>query len=133
MQKFLQISSVGMALFIITGTYLIPDSALMTLAASGTYILILRELVVVGSVLLLVTKPPRSIFMRSALGMAAAMLGGWAVVNLYGADLPMLDGLLFVVASISFAIAALELPPLEARVQKYPAGAGNAVAGKTRA
>jgi len=90
------------------GNLLYPNSALMQLTHYGSLVLTLRAVVALGALVLLCTRPPRTVAVRIFLGVAAGVLLMWAAGELYRDSLQMLDGLVFLTAGTAFGLAALE-------------------------
>lgn len=114
MQRLIQLSAILAAGFITFGLYALPDAPLMQLASHSPEVYMLRWVIIVGCLALLATKPPRASFFRGLIGTAAIGFFLWTTYALYVGDFPLLDGLLFMIASVSFGLAALEVAPVPA-------------------
>lgn len=106
---------IGATLLLVTslliGGIYFADTLLMSLAGTDTASLMLR--IGVGTLLLalLLTNPPRSLALRTALGAWAVLLAFVSVQMLLGYRLYILDAIVFIQVAILFAIEALEVGP----------------------
>lgn len=115
--RFLQVSVLFMTVFITAGLYAFPQSTLMSLASTTGAVYILRVAVTIGALAMLFTRPPRTTNMRLFLGSIAALLFSWVSYAIFQTGFPLLDGLLFAVASVMFGLGAMELTPAEKKAR----------------
>jgi hypothetical protein len=120
MQKFMQACTLAFLAFLTLGQIYFPMSPIMMLTSNATAVLALRAVIVLGALILTFTRPPRTHYMRFMLSLSACALIGWAGYQTWEDNLEILDGLVFLVAGVSFGLAALELPAMRAVVEEEP-------------
>lgn len=108
MHRTAYLGSLLLIIILTIGSFYFPNSAAMWLASTSPFMIVARVVVGVLIVGLLASQPPRSLAFRGVLGAAALLLGGWGIVNTFGGGITFVDSLLFLHASISFALAAIE-------------------------
>jgi hypothetical protein len=108
MNKAIFSCALACVLFLIAGTYLFPNNPVMWLAGTTLPYTVFRALAAVALITVLVTNPPRRLYMRIFMGSAALvlLLAGLGV----GASdsVQILDMMLYLILGISLAIEALE-------------------------
>ena len=85
-----------------------PDSFLMSFANVGVQDTVLRSLACVGLVIILASRPPRSMRMRYVLGALSTIILSGACVSMVDYHIGILDAALYVQASIILAMEAIE-------------------------
>jgi putative Ca2+/H+ antiporter (TMEM165/GDT1 family) len=108
MNKAIFSCALGCVLFLIAGTYLFPNNPVMWLAGTTLPYTIFRALAAVALITVLVTNPPRKLYMRIFMGFASVvlLLAGLGV----GASdsVQILDMMLYLILGVSLGIEALE-------------------------
>ena len=106
----------AVSLFVLSlGAHYAPDyPAFWLVSGSSIYIAarVALGLVIMGQ---LVTRPPRKIWFRVLAGVLAVVVGAWTVRESYNYHMMATDTLLFMLASISIALTALEAQSLSFR------------------
>jgi hypothetical protein len=120
MQKLMQICTLAFLAFLTIGQTYFPNSPVMMLTSSAPLILELRAAIVLGVLILALTRPPRTHYMRFILGVLACVLLVWAGYQTWEDNLEVLDGLAFLTAGASFGLASLELPAPQVTVEADP-------------
>lgn len=109
MDKAIFGGSLASVVFLLTGTYVFPHSPIMWLAGTSLTYTIFR-LVMTGMLLIvLLSNPPRKMFVRIAMGIIAVVLTGWGIDLMWQGSYKLLDMILFVELGIAFGLAALEV------------------------
>lgn len=101
-------SSLTCVVFLLVGSYLFPDNTIMWFAGTSLGYTLFRLVMVIALVAVLITNPPRTMYMRLAMGALSLSLLFSGVVLLYSDVVHVLDMLLFVLLGVTFAIEALE-------------------------
>ena len=119
MKRIIIAGTIALLAAITVGIPLTHDVLLEAVASNSLASQIIRT-VVIGLLLgLLFTKPPRSMYFRTALGFASGLLGIGVAVLLSQYVMPALDAVLFIEVAIIFALEALEsAAPLKASRKK---------------
>ena len=113
MDKAIFGGSLASVVFLLIGTYFFPGSPTMWLAGTSLTYTIFR-LVMTGMLLIvLLTNPPRKMYVRVAMGAMAVALSGWGVGLMLQDSYKLLDIILFVELGIAFALDALETTEAE--------------------
>jgi hypothetical protein len=86
-----------------------PDSPVMWVASTFSGFALLRLGIMVALAILLVTHPPRNLYLRLAIGMLAAGLVGWCLNATYNNEMKFLDTLSILQFGVSAGLAVLEL------------------------
>lgn len=100
------------------GTIYWPENSLMLFAGDGLSFTIIRALSLVTLGILLVTNPPRKLWVRHVLGGAALLTLTLAIDMTLSYMLPIADAALMVQASIILGIEALEIQPKPVQLNK---------------
>ena len=100
--------SVLITLTLILGSILVPNSFIMTFVSTESAIVAMRFVLAVLMIALIVTNPPRTHTLRALLGGASFLFLTWAINYALSGTIAIADAVLFLHASISFAIAAIE-------------------------
>lgn len=119
--KTLIISTLLFVLLLLTGSIYFPQTFLMSLADTSVTYQVLRAAIVILLVSILVTKPPRSLKLRSMIGAWSFLLAIQAVESLLSYHLRLLDGLVFLEVAIILAIEALETRQIPVTKKPSPA------------
>ena len=108
MTKTVYAGTLLIILTLIAGSIWAPGSFIMTFVSTDTTMLIARVVLSAMLITLLVTNPPRSYALRVLLGLSSAIFFTWAVQYALSGTIAVADAILFLHASISFALAAVE-------------------------
>lgn len=108
MGKLLLASSVASVSFLAIGTNLAPNSPVFWLASAVSTYQIVRIGLVVLLLAQLLTRPPRHVILRFLTGAMAMAVGIWTLQQTYLYQMPALDTLAFMTASLAMGITALE-------------------------
>ncbi|TAH34713.1 hypothetical protein EYC59_02960 [Candidatus Saccharibacteria bacterium] len=109
MNRFLYFCSILVLLFFVAGSYLFPNDMIMWFASIAGIDNVIRGGLIVVLLLLMLMPPPRSIMFRVLLGMVSVALVGWSFVTFYAEQLRVLDAIAYVLLSVVFSLAALEI------------------------
>jgi hypothetical protein len=101
------LSFFGMTLLFVLGLFW-PDNAAVWLASTSKEFAFIRLSLMAAFGMLLVTVPPRSIWLRKFLGIFAVVVAAWALEGTYGNHMKFLDSLSLLEFSVCTAIAVLE-------------------------
>ena len=112
MHKTLTAGAIVMIAVLLVGSCLFPASPIMWLASTSIVDTGIRIALVLMLVGLYFTDPPRHLVFRYVLGCAAALLGLFTLTSFYNNQIQLLDMLVYLEASVLFALAALESDPL---------------------
>ena len=93
---------------LVAGSLWMPNSFVMTFVSTSTTMVVARLVLAAMMVALIVTNPPRSHALRATLAVASAFFAAWAIQYSLSGTIALADAVLFLHASISFALAALE-------------------------
>lgn len=121
MDKALYAASFLLAVVLITGNALAPNSTFMWLASTSMLMDVFRLIVAALMLGLLFTEPPRSMAFRLALGLGGVLFGSLAAAPILSGGINLLDVLLFASASVCFLLAAVEAEPLPAAIPEQSA------------
>lgn len=108
MDKTVYAGGALIAAALIAGSIFIPTSFVMVLASTSLAANIARVIVVLLMFGLIITNPPRSHAFRVLLGVASFGFLYYAVQHALSGTIQLADSILFLQASIAFAIEALE-------------------------
>jgi hypothetical protein len=100
------------------GTIYWPENSFMLFAGDGLSFTIVRALSLVTLGILLVTNPPRKLWVRRVIGGAALLTLTLAIDMALSYTLPIADAALMVQASIILGIEALEIQPKPVQLTK---------------
>lgn len=109
MDKAIFGGSLASVVFLLTGTYVFPHSPIMWLAGTSLTYTIFRLIMTGMLLVVLLSNPPRKMFVRIAMGIIAVVLTGWGVDLMWQGSYKLLDMILFVELGIAFGLAALEV------------------------
>jgi hypothetical protein len=101
------------------GTIYKPDNPLMLFAGNGTIFTVIRSVSLIALGILLVTNPPRKLWVRHVIGGAAILTLTLAIDMVFSYMLPIADAVLMVQASIILGIEALEIQPKPVRLAEH--------------
>lgn len=104
--------------FLTVAAYVYPIYPASWLASTSTEFAILRTILAAILLGLLFTKPPRKMYFRLILGVAAAATFLIAVAFMFQFKLALLDFLMLGLASTNFALAAIEPNPAREKWQE---------------
>jgi len=111
MGKLIEILSVfALGLLLILST-VSPDAPAIWLAATTSEYYFIRVPLMIILLVLLFTHPPRNIYFRQFVTIAAIIVGGWSLTATYQNKMMFLDSLSILAASISMLLAVLEYEP----------------------
>jgi hypothetical protein len=88
-----------------------PNSSAIWLASTQASYNVLRAGVMALLLTLLVTEPPRNVWLRAIVGGLATALGIWSLSATYQNEMQLLDGASLLTASIAMTITTLEHLP----------------------
>jgi hypothetical protein len=111
MGKLLLLLSFMCLVFLGFGVVLYPQNSVFWLASGSSMYQHVRELLALVLVVQLVTRPPRHVWVRLLSGAIAVTTGIWAIEATYASQMPLLDSLSFLGASIAIGVTALERKP----------------------
>jgi len=111
---------IGLAILLVGGI-VSPATPAMWLASSSHAFMYLRIGLMTLLGLLLVTNPPRNIYFRTFVGLAAVIMSAWSLGSTYNNHMQLLDSLSILGASVTMGIVALEYTPDEVDVPKLAA------------
>lgn len=117
MSKLLLLLSFTCLAILILGTALVPQAAAFWLADGSANLQLLRIILAVFLLGDFITNPPRNIFFRLVAGVAALMIGGWALQQTYSNHMQLLDSLSLLAAAVTIGVTALELEP-ETKIER---------------
>ena len=109
MDKAIYGGSFASVVFLLAGTYLFSGSPIMWLAGTSLAYTIFRIIMAVMLLTVLVTTPPRKLYVRIAMGILAVVLVGWGIGLLMQGSYKILDMILFVELGLAFGLGALEI------------------------
>ena len=95
------------------GTRVAPNAPAFWLASGNTVYMGVRIALAVVIFGQLITKPPRKTWFRVLAGLLAIGVGTWTVMQTYNYTMMATDTVLFMLASVSIGLTALELTPQE--------------------
>lgn len=117
MSKFiLLLSLLGIALLFSLGLTN-PDNPMVWLASSSMEYAWLRLGMMLALASLLVTHPPRNIYLRMLVGAFATVLAGWSLYETYNNRMLLLDSLSILQFSVSSGLTVLESDYLPAETE----------------
>lgn len=108
MNKAIFGGALACVLFLLAGSYFFPDNSILWLAGTSTPYIVFRAVVAVMLFAVLVTNPPRKLYMRLLMGVIALTLVGAGVTIAVSDSVQLLDMTLFILLGIAFGIEALE-------------------------
>jgi hypothetical protein len=108
MTKSVYWGSLLITLTLILGSLLAPQSFIMTFVSTDGFMVGMRFVLVALMLALIVTNPPRSHTLRALLASASFVFFAWAINYALSGTIALADAVLFLHASISFAISAIE-------------------------
>lgn len=108
MTKTVYAGTLLIILTLIAGSIWAPGSFIMTFVSTETSMMVARVVLSAMLITLLVTNPPRSYALRALLGLSSAVFFTWAINYALSGTIAIADAILFIHASISFALAAVE-------------------------
>jgi hypothetical protein len=85
-----------------------PDSPVVWLASTSMNFAALRLVMMLVLAALLVTHPPRNVYLRMFVGGLAIVLAGWSLMATYENEMKLLDSLSLLQFSISAGLIVLE-------------------------
>jgi hypothetical protein len=92
-------------------SFAFSSNPLMWLASPATSYEITRAILIVLLVALAVTNPPRNVLLRIAVGVLAAGVLVSALLGTFVGNMPVLDSLTLLAASVAMGIMAFEINP----------------------
>lgn len=108
MEKAVFLGGFVSAGFLIVGTYVFPTSLLMWFASTSGFYVVARALLMVLLLGVLLSAPPRKVWMRMVMGIVALGLAGWGIGLAMTDSMHILDMIVFLEAGIAMGIEALE-------------------------
>lgn len=102
---------------------LVPDSFVMSFASAGIVHSVLRAVVIVGLVIVLLSRPPRSAQVRLLLGTVSTMLVAGSCASIINYQIGILDIILYTQVAIILAIEAIEIQTAPVRFASRPSPA----------
>lgn len=108
MNKAIFSCSLVCVLFLIVGTYAFPNNPIMWLAGTTLPYVIFRVIIAIALIAVLVTNPPRKLYMRWLMGLIAIALASTGVAIGASDSVQILDMVLFLELGVAFGIEALE-------------------------
>lgn len=112
-----------MAGWLLATGVLLPDSFVMSFASTGVIHSVLRGIVILGLIVVLVSRPPRSARVRLLLGAASTMLIVGSCVSIVNYQIGVLDIVLYAQVAIILAIEAIEIQTAPVRFAFKPSPA----------
>ena len=85
-----------------------PDNPIIWLASTTLNFAYLRLAMMVALASLLMTHPPRNVYLRMTIGVFVTMLAGWSLYSTYSNQLMLLDSLAILQFCVSAGLAILE-------------------------
>jgi thiol:disulfide interchange protein len=85
-----------------------PNNPVVWLASTSQIFAFLRLGMMIALAALLVTHPPRNIYLRYCIGIFAAVLASWALFAIYNNQMKLLDSLSILEFSVSAGLIVLE-------------------------
>lgn len=111
MNKIIQASALLALLTQYIGSWLFPNSASMWLSSTSVNFAVLRGALIVLSLILLCTRPPRNTILRCVVGFVGLGLLTWAGPATYNNHMMILDSMLMIGLGIIFTVTAIERTP----------------------
>lgn len=112
------IGSILMAVLLLWGGIMQPDSFLMSFASVGPEHTALRAVILGSLIAILVSRPPRSFPFRMLLGAVSSLVLVVACVSMIDYQIGVLDAFLYLEVSIILAIEAIESQTVSVRFDK---------------
>jgi hypothetical protein len=119
MQKLLIVGSTIMAAILLVGGLYFPNEFIMWMASTSLTFAVTRGVIILALLGLLFTHPPRKVWFRMLLAIAAVSQISWALAEINSGSIHILDAMLLLNTGIIFAIAALELQPVNKFIMDY--------------
>jgi hypothetical protein len=119
MQKLLIVGSTIMAAILLVGGLYFPNEFIMWMASTSLTFAVTRGVIILALLGLLFTHPPRKAWFRMFLAILAVGQISWALAEINSASIHILDAMLLLNTGIIFAIAALELQPVNKFIMDY--------------
>lgn len=110
-KQLLALASLLMVGALLAGGIWYPDSFLMSFADTGTVHSVLRSLVIIGLMVIVVSRPPRSERVRLLLGTLSSIILAGACASMVDYHVGLLDAAVYLLVSIVLALEALEAQP----------------------
>lgn len=101
------LSFIGITLLFVLGL-LAPDNPAVWLASTSHWFAALRLILMAAFGALLVTSPPRNIYLRQGLGLLALIIALWAIGDTYANQMKFLDSMSLLEFSICTGLTVLE-------------------------
>jgi hypothetical protein len=108
MSKFVLLASLFATAVLFSFGLTDPNSPVMWLASTTMAFAWLRLIMMVILATLLMTHPPRNIFLRMFIGAFATALAGWSLYSTYNNQMALLDTLVILQFSIASGLIVLE-------------------------
>jgi hypothetical protein len=119
MQKLLIVGSTIMAAILLVGGLYFPNEFIMWMASTSLTFAVTRGVIILALLGLLFTHPPRKVWFRMLLSILAVSQISWALAEINSGSIHILDAMLLLNTGIIFAIAALELQPVNKFIMDY--------------
>lgn len=116
-------ASIVMASWLLVSGLLLPDSFVMSFASAGIVHSVLRAVVIIGLIVVLMSRPPRSARVRLLLGTVSAMLIAGGCASIVNYQIGILDVILYAQVAIILAIEAIEIQTAPVRFAQKTAPA----------
>ncbi len=110
------LSSIGLTLIMLLGLY-DPSNSIMWLASTTQAFTIVRAALLLVIFSLLVTDPPRNVYLRAIVGVFSVVIVGSTIGAFYENHMQALDAFLLMATGIATGITVLEL---DQRVEEVP-------------
>jgi hypothetical protein len=108
MSKYIiSLSLVGLAILFTFGL-LAPNNAIMWMASTSENFAFLRFGLMIMLGTLMITSPPRNIYLRSLIGSVSLFITAWTLGATYNNQMKLLDSMALLQTSISSALLVLE-------------------------
>lgn len=101
------LSLIGLSILFTLGL-IAPDSSVMWLASTSTNFALLRAVLMFVLLVLLLTNPPRNVYMRVMIGMFSLALMAWSLDSTYNNHMKLVDTLSLLPVSIVAGLDILE-------------------------
>ena len=104
----LALALLGISLLFVLGL-INPQHPIMWMAETSPAFTVIRAVLIVVLIALLVTHPPRNVYLRTVVGMICLGIASWALTATYRNELHLLDSLSLLEVCILSGIAVLEV------------------------
>jgi hypothetical protein len=108
------LSFISLGLLLVLGI-VAPDTPAMWLASTTPQFAVIRAVLIAALIGLLVTNPPRNVYLRGLVGIISVSLVSWCLNATYNNEMGIVDTMSLLQASVAAGLTVLELDTKEVR------------------